>query len=138
LIFFLLMASAEGEGTPKVVQQISAILHSMGVEDAHPRVIHQLLEFTFRTAQDFLNNSALFAEHANRDEIQPADVKMAIQSKLDSEFTGPPPREILAETAEERNSEPLPMISEKYGIRLPLERYCLTQPNYEILNKAAT
>lgn len=34
--------------TPKTAQAISLILQSMGVEDAEPRVVHQLLDLTFR------------------------------------------------------------------------------------------
>jgi hypothetical protein len=38
--------------------------------------------------------------------------------------------------AEKLNSQPLPLITEKTGIRLPPEKYCLIAPNYQIDPKA--
>src|SRR5690606_19394322 len=64
---------------PKTAQAISLILQSMGVEDAEPRVIHQLLDFTFRTTIDFVEHASLLAEHAGRQELAVDDVQLAIQ-----------------------------------------------------------
>ncbi len=36
----------------------------------------------------------LYAEHAGRSAIDLDDVKMAIQARVNAEFTGPPPREV--------------------------------------------
>ncbi len=94
------------------------------------------MDFTYRTTADFLETAQIYAEHAGRTELNVDDVKMAIQSRVSSEFTGPPPRELMAEMAAERNQEPLPIIPEKFGLRLPAERYCLTQPNYTVLGLA--
>lgn len=38
----------------------------------------------------------------------------------------------LIEVAREKNSTPLPLIPEKFGPRLPPERYCLTASNYKL------
>ena len=38
----------------------------------------------------------------------------------------------MAELAADVNREPLPIIGEKFGVRLPPEKYCLTQPNYAV------
>ena len=43
---------------------------------------------------------------------------------------------MLLQLAEKLNSQPLPLITEKTGIRLPPEKYCLTAPNYQIDPKA--
>ena len=79
---------------PKNAKAISLILNSMGVEDVEPRTIHQLLDFTYRTTADFLETALSFAEHAGRTELTQEDLKLAIQSKVTTEFTGPPPREV--------------------------------------------
>lgn len=39
------------------------------------------------------------------------------------------------EIARQKNANPLPMIPEKFGVRLPPERYCLTGTNYKIKNR---
>ena len=40
--------------------------------------------------------------------------------------------QFLIEVAREKNSAPLPLIPEKFGPRLPPERYCLTANNYKL------
>jgi transcription initiation factor TFIID subunit 9B len=37
------------------------------------------------------------------------------------------------ELAREKNKQPLPLIPEKYGIRLPADKYCLTGINFSIV-----
>ena len=55
--------------------------------------------------------------------IQVADVKIALQSHLNTSFTLPPPREFLLEAAKTKNSIPLPSIeNEGYSMLLPAER----------------
>ena len=41
----------------------------------------------------------------------------------------------MVEIARQKNANPLPMIPEKFGVRLPPERYCLTGTNYKIKNR---
>lgn len=79
---------------PKHAQAIGLILQSMGVEESDPRVIHQLMDFTFRTTLDFLDAAGMYAEHCGRTDINVDDVKLAIQNKVNAEFHGPPPREV--------------------------------------------
>ena len=43
--------------------------------------------------------------------------------------------QFLIEVAREKNSTPLPLIPEKFGPRLPPERYCLTANNYKLKEK---
>jgi hypothetical protein len=44
--------------------------------------------------------------------------------------------QFLLQLAEKANGQPLPLIAERPGIRLPPEKYCLTAPNYKIDPKA--
>jgi hypothetical protein len=39
----------------------------------------------------------------------------------------------LAQLAKERNREPLPPVPEKYGLRLPPDRHCLTAVNFQLI-----
>ena len=38
----------------------------------------------------------------------------------------------MIEIARQKNATPLPLIPEKFGPRLPPERYCLTANNYKV------
>ena len=60
-------------------------------------------------------------------------MRLAIQGRVNHSFTAPPPKEFLVELAEEKNKVPLPLIPEKYGIRLPHERHCLTAVNFQLI-----
>jgi hypothetical protein len=46
------------------------------------------------TALDYMESAVTYAEHAGRQEMTVEDVKLAVQSKISAEFTGPPPREV--------------------------------------------
>jgi transcription initiation factor TFIID subunit 9B len=120
---------------PKQAEIISLIMQSMGVEESEPRALLQLLEFSHRTTVEFLEEASILAEHAGRTEISLEDIKLAIQQKTSVEFIGPPKRNDISMIAEEKNKIPIPLINEKYGLRLPPERHCLTQPNYRVLGK---
>ncbi|KAF9185426.1 Transcription initiation factor TFIID subunit 9 [Haplosporangium sp. Z 767] len=118
---------------PRDAKVISLILQSLSVEDAEQKVIHQLLEFANRYTTDVFQDALLYSEHAGRTEVGLDDVKLAIQGRVNHSFTSPPPKEFLLELAEEKNRVPLPLIPEKYGIRLPHERHCLTAVNFQLI-----
>ncbi|KAG0245758.1 transcription initiation factor IID, 31kD subunit-domain-containing protein [Mortierella sp. GBAus27b] len=118
---------------PRDAKVISLILQSLSVEDAEQKVIHQLLEFAHRYTTDVFQDALVYSEHAGRTEVGMDDVKLAIQGRVNHSFTSPPPKEFLLELAEEKNKVPLPLIPEKYGIRLPHERHCLTTVNFQLI-----
>ncbi|KAG1177844.1 hypothetical protein G6F70_002187 [Rhizopus microsporus] len=121
---------------PRDARLISLILQSLGVEDYDPKVVHQLLEFAHRYTTDILQDALVYAEHANKMDIELEDIQLAIQGRVNHSFTTPPPKEFLLELAQEKNKAPLPLIPEKYGIRLPAEKHCLTGINFSIVPDA--
>ncbi|KAF9298339.1 Transcription initiation factor TFIID subunit 9B [Mortierella antarctica] len=82
---------------------------------------------------DVFQDALLYSEHAGKTEVGIEDVKLAIQGRVNHSFTSPPPKEFLLELAEEKNKVPLPLIPEKYGVRLPHERHCLTAVNFQLI-----
>ncbi|CDS08723.1 hypothetical protein LRAMOSA10084 [Lichtheimia ramosa] len=121
---------------PRDARIISLILQSLGVEQYDPKVVVQLLEFAHRYTSDVLQDALVYAEHANKNDLDLDDVQLAIQGRVNHSFTNPPPKELLLELAEEKNKIPLPLIPEKYGIRLPNEKHCLTGLNFSIVPDA--
>ncbi|XP_058456038.1 transcription initiation factor TFIID subunit 9 [Malaya genurostris] len=117
---------------PKDAQVIMSILKELGVTDYEPRVINQLLEFTYRYVTCILDDAKVFANHARKKVIELDDVKLATQMILDKAFTSPPPRDVLLEIARNRNNIPLPLIKTHCGLRLPPDRYCLSACNYKL------
>ncbi|GAB0093071.1 Transcription initiation factor TFIID subunit 9 [Sergentomyia squamirostris] len=123
---------------PKDAQVIMSILKELGVTDYEPRVINQLLEFTYRYVTCILDDAKIYANHAKKKFIDPEDVKIASQMMLDKTFTTPPPRDVLLDLARSRNTAPLPLIKPHCGLRLPPDRYCLSACNYKLKATAPT
>jgi len=129
------MASHQAANTgkaPKDAQVIVQILKDMGIHDYEPRVVNQLLEFVYRYVTSILDDAKIYANHAKKKSVYVEDVKLAVQMQLDKSFTNPPPRDVLLELARIRNANPLPLIKSHCGLRLPPDRFCLTQCNYRL------
>lgn len=116
----------------KDVQTMISVLKDMGIEEFEPRVINQLLEFSYRYITNLLEDARAFSNHAGKKNIDSEDIKMAIKSKVDYTFTTTPPRDLLMEISKAKNKNPLPPIKISSGIRLPPDRFCLHAPNYTL------
>lgn len=117
---------------PKDAQVMASILKDMGIIEYEPRVINQMLEFTYRYITNILDDARVFSTHAKKKNLDVDDVKLAIQMQMDRSFTTPPPRDILIDISRQRNNMPLPLIKPHCGPRLPPDRYCLSQCNYRL------
>ncbi|KAJ7392667.1 Transcription initiation factor TFIID subunit 9B [Desmophyllum pertusum] len=124
--------SLPAKSTPKDALVMAAILKEMGISEYEPRVINQMLEYTYRYITTVLEDAVVYSKHAGKKELDADDVQLAIQSRLDHSYTNPPPREFLIEIARQKNRHPLPQIQNKSGLRLPPDRYCLTSTNYKV------
>lgn len=106
---------------PKDAQVIMSILKELGISDYEPRVINQLLEFTYRKYSDktitssadgftyclfcmrlgyvtcILDDAKVYTNHAKKKVIDLDDVKLASQMVLDKAFTAPPPRDVISD-----------------------------------------
>ncbi|ESR39900.1 transcription initiation factor TFIID subunit 9 [Citrus sinensis] len=124
---------AEGdEDLPRDAKIVKSLLKSMGVEEYEPRVIHQFLEVWYRYVVDVLTDAQVYSEHAGKTTIDCDDIKLAVQSKVNSSFSQPPAREVLLELAKNRNKIPLPKSISAPGIPLPPEQDTLISPNYQL------
>ncbi|XP_067668705.1 transcription initiation factor TFIID subunit 9B-like [Haliotis asinina] len=124
--------AAPAKSSPRDAQVMAAVLKDMGVLDYEPRLINQMLEFTYRYITDILDDAKVYSTHANKKNLDTDDVKLAIQCKMDHSFTTPPPRDLLMEIARHKNSQQLPLIKPYSLPRLPPDRYCLSAPNYRL------
>ncbi|XP_014475841.1 PREDICTED: transcription initiation factor TFIID subunit 9 isoform X2 [Dinoponera quadriceps] len=119
---------------PKDAQVIMSIMKDMGITDYEPKVINQLLEFTYRYVTCILDDSRVYANHAKKKFIDLDDVRLAVKMQLERTFTNPPPRDVLLEVARSKNNVPLPFVKPNNGLRLPPDRYCLNSANYKLKN----
>jgi len=126
-------AAAVDEKTfPKDARVMMSILKDMGISDFEPRVVNQLLEFSYRYVSTILEDSKVLSAHARKKAVDLDDVKLAVQMHTDHNLTNPPPRDLLLDVAAKRNAIPLPVPKQSGGLRLPPDRYCLTATNYKL------
>ncbi|CAB1316378.1 unnamed protein product [Coregonus sp. 'balchen'] len=123
---------ASPKTVPKDAQVMIQILKDMGITEYEPRVINQMLEFTYRYVTTIIEDAKIYATHAKKNIVDADDIRLAIQCRMDQSFTSPPPRDFLLDVARQKNQTPLPLIKPYTGPRLPPDRYCLTAPNYRL------
>ncbi len=65
------------------------------INDVHPAVVHQLLEFSHRYTHQVLTDALVYAEHAGRPgKLEMEDVMLAIQARVGWEMGGRVPKEV--------------------------------------------
>lgn len=128
-------AASAQKPLPKDAQVMVAILKDMGITDFEPRVINQMLEFSYRYVTNVLDEAKAVSNHARKKTVDVDDVKLAVQMYAEQNLTSPPTRDVLLETARTKNAVPLPIPRATSGMRLPPERHCLTACNYRLRNK---
>lgn len=100
-------SSTKSSGThlsyvPRDARLMALILDSMGIQDVQPPVLMMLLEFAHRYLHEVLQDSLVYADHANSSKATNAgvssltleDVQLAVQSRVNHSFTGPPSKEV--------------------------------------------
>ncbi|KAJ1499635.1 Transcription initiation factor TFIID subunit 9B [Coelomomyces lativittatus] len=91
-----------------------------------------LLEMAYRYVHQVLNETLVFSEHRHATDISLEDLKLALQHRIQHTFISPPSKDFLLELAKEKNTPPLPLIHENYGLRLPPVQYTLTNIHYTL------
>ncbi|RWW24210.1 hypothetical protein BHE74_00003302 [Ensete ventricosum] len=86
----------EEAAEPRDARVVKELLRSMGLGDGEyePRVVHQFLELAYRYVVEVLSDAQIYSDHASKTAIDPDDVRLAIQSKVNFSFSQPPPREV--------------------------------------------
>ncbi|CAI5746101.1 unnamed protein product [Peronospora destructor] len=110
---------------PLDVMSIQQLLQSMGADKYEPRVVAQLQEFMHRYVTEILVDAQEYSMYADKQTIDPDDIRLAIASRLNHHYAQVPPRDLMMELADKHNSIPLPPISNEYGVRLPPLQYQL-------------
>ncbi|XP_044750604.1 transcription initiation factor TFIID subunit 9 [Coccinella septempunctata] len=122
---------------PKDGQVIMAMMKEMGINEFDPKTIVQLCEFVYRYATSVLDEARMYANNSKKKFLDAEDVRLALQLTNESSFVTPPPREIILECAHVKNYAPLQPVKPHCGLRLPPDRYCLSQCNYTLKQAAS-
>jgi len=117
---------------PKDAHVMASILRDMGIVEWEPRVINQLMEFSYNYVTTIIDNAKIFSSHARKKHIDVDDVRVAVQMYIDKNVTSPPHRDLLLEVARTKNASTLPIPKSTSGLRLPPDRFCLTSCNLKL------
>lgn len=115
--------------------RLLALLLSNQIQDFDSRILAQLQEIIHTYTLQILQESAVLQQHSGNPTLTTQDVKLAIEFKSSIEYTSVPSKTALVELAKKKNSIPLPLVTEKFGLRLPPERHCLIKRNISIIPK---
>ncbi|KAK6522688.1 Transcription initiation factor TFIID subunit 9 [Arthrobotrys megalospora] len=126
---------------PRDARTIHLMLASLGVTAYQERVPLALMDIAYRYTSSVLQDALLYwdAAHPATTTGQPppqvtmSDLRMAISAKVNHQFVAAPPKEFLLDVSQDRNKVALPPIKKDWGVKLPLEQYCLTGVNWELL-----
>lgn len=76
-----------------------------------------------------LEDATVYKEHAGKLKMDVDDIRLATQTHTSNSAI---PKAAMKAISLHCNSIPLPEPSEKLGVRIPNEKYCLTAANYQI------
>mmetsp|Transcript_5610 Transcript_5610/g.7108 ORF Transcript_5610/g.7108 Transcript_5610/m.7108 type:complete len:180 (-) Transcript_5610:1114-1653(-) len=115
---------------------IVRLLKETGIDDWHPRVIYQLLEFQHSVIEELLDDAKEFAYHRGKHALSERDVKLAIRARnLKIPKSKPTPFRLgLRKPAVHVRSQPLPHIQPTEKVRLP-KTGALIKNNFRITDQ---
>jgi len=92
----VILSDMPNEVLPATARAISLLLASNPtIQDVHPGVLHQLLEFSHRYTYQVLSDALVYAEHAGRaGKVELEDVMLAIQARVGWELGGRVPKDV--------------------------------------------
>ncbi|MCH0629729.1 hypothetical protein JNB11_07115 [Kocuria palustris] len=150
----VIMSNTNSEGNqdkskvvPRDVRLLHLIFATQGVQNYQDHVPLQLMDFAHRYTVLILRDALTYNDHAKptnpnsninantNTTVTTDDIRLAIAARTNYQFKPVPPKELLLELAEERNSKPLPAVIPRWGLNLPPERYCLTARDWDNLEE---
>ena len=88
---------------PRDAKTIVNILKSMGITKYEPRVVDQLMEFMYRYTTDVLIESKSYQKYAKKENLDAEDVRLTIQTRINTSFAKPPAREVKKHNKKKKN-----------------------------------
>lgn len=122
--------------TSKDTKLLHLILASQNVTQHDPLVSLQLMDFAHRYTSSIMQDAVLYNDYASNSSssspITNEDIRLAIAARTAHQFQPVAPKKTLMELAQQRNEKPLPAVMPLWGVRLPPEKYCLTNKHWDL------
>lgn len=129
---------------PRDIRLLHLIFATQGIQNYQDHVPLQLMDFAHRYTVGVLKDALTYNDHAkfsgatsalSASTVNTDDIRLAIAARTNYQFKPTPPKELLLELAQERNSKPLPPVIPKWGLNLPPEKYCLTGKDWDNIDE---
>lgn len=132
---------------PRDVRLLHLIFATQGIQNYQDHVPLQLMDFAHRYTTSVLRDALIYNDHAkpinintnlnsnSNTTVNTDDIRLAIAARTNYQFKPAPPKELLLELANERNSKPLPPVIPKWGLNLPPEKHCLTARDWDSITE---
>jgi transcription initiation factor TFIID subunit 9B len=126
---------------PRDARILHLILAAQSIQSYEDHIPLQLMDFAHRYTLGVLKDAVIYNDHSRSSngatatpgsKISTDDVRLAIAARTNYQFNAVTPKEMLLELAAERNKKTLPPIMPGFGIRLPPEKYCLTNKEWSL------
>ncbi|KAI5956477.1 TAF9 [Candida jiufengensis] len=132
------------EIVPRDVRLLHLIFATQGIQNYQDHVPLQLMDFAHRYTKSILKDALIYNDHSKpstnsninsntNTTVNTDDIRLAIAARSNYQFKPVPPKELMLELAQERNSKPLPPVIPKWGLNLPPEKYCLTARDWDTI-----
>ncbi|KAL4431418.1 hypothetical protein ABPG75_006674 [Micractinium tetrahymenae] len=125
---------AQAPEEPAEAAVIKDLLKSLGIKKYDPRIVTMLVDFTWRTTSDILQDAEAINKAAGGTgaELTPHDIALAASQQGRCQAQPPSLQELHA-LARKVNTQPLVGPSDKqHGIKLPTVADCLLSQNYQV------
>ncbi|RCK63680.1 Transcription initiation factor TFIID subunit 9 [Candida viswanathii] len=128
---------------PRDVRLLHLIFATHAVHNYQDHVPLQLMDFAHRYTKSVLKDALVYNDHSkpvntntnlntnSNTTVNTDDIRLAIAARSNYQFKPVPPKELLLELAQERNSKSLPPVIPRWGLNLPPEKYCLTAKDWD-------
>lgn len=128
---------------PRDVRLLHLTFATHAVHNYQDHVPLQLMDFAHRYTKSVLKDALVYNDHSKpvntntnlntntNSTVNTDDIRLAIAARSNYQFKPVPPKELLLELAQERNSKPLPPVIPRWGLNLPPEKYCLTAKDWD-------
>jgi hypothetical protein len=117
------------------MSSLEQVLSASGIQDFDPKVVNMLMEFSSRYIYEVLKEANVYRMHASRDELDVADIRLAVQCRTDvydgpccgntkftcgcRNLTQPLQREAYSEICRLKNMTRLPLIPPSVEQQIP-------------------
>lgn len=117
--------------TPVAIEKIKDLFASAGITRYDPQCLLQVTDLAHYLSKWVLREAKSVSEFSGKKRLDRTDLDFALRAFNEKYPSRSQKSSALRSLAFERNRQALPPIRQNFGLRLPNDRFCQVQPNFE-------